>query len=106
MDLRELSTVADFFVLCTAASPRQLDAIREHAEEALTQHGAAVWHTEGSASAGAPAKGSSDGLRWVLMDFGAIVVHLMDPRTRAFYRLEDLWRDAPRLPLDAHTSSL
>lgn len=102
MDLRELSTVADFFVLCAAASPRQLDAIREHVEEALTQHGAVVWHTEGSASA----KGSSDELRWVLMDFGAIVVHLMDPRTRAFYRLEDLWRDAPRLPLDAHLSSL
>ena len=102
MDLRALSTVADCFVLCTATSPRQFDAIREHVEEVLAGQGAAVWHTEGSASATA----SSDELRWVLMDFGEIVVHLMDPRTRAFYRLEDLWRDAPRLPLDAHPSSL
>ena len=106
MDLRTLSTVADFFVLGTAASPPQLDAIREHVEGTLAGRGAVVWHTEGSASAGAPARGPSDELRWVLMDFGALVVHLMDPRTRAFYRLEDLWRDAPRLPLDATLSGL
>lgn len=99
MDLRSLSTVADFFVICTALSPRQFDAIQDHLEGTLTRHGARVWHTEGSVSAGDVAGASPHALQWVLMDCGEIVVHLMDHRARAFYRLEDLWADAPRLPL-------
>ena len=99
MDLRTLSTVTDFFILCTAGSERQLDALKDHIEGELAQQGCAVRHIEGAASTGGPPRASERGLRWILMDCGDIIVHLLDQPTRAFYRLEDLWADAPRLPL-------
>ena len=101
MDLRALSTVADFFVICTAGSSRQIDALKDHIEEALARQGCLVDHTEGST----PPRGSlgigTHDFQWVLMDCGEIVVHLLDQHARAFYRLEDLWADAPRVPLPA-----
>ncbi|MBI2104726.1 MAG: RsfS/YbeB/iojap family protein [Candidatus Omnitrophica bacterium] len=108
MDLRTLSTLTDFFILCTAGSERQLDALKDHIEGELAREGCAVRHVEGAASPGGPARAPRAGgppraserdLRWVLMDCGDIVVHLLDQPTRDFYRLEDLWADAPRLPL-------
>ena len=99
MDLRAISTVADFFVICTAASSPQIEALKEHIEAALASRGCAVWHTEG-----APPSGGGDPLardfRWVLMDCGEVVVHLLDQPARAFYRLEDLWADAPRIAVE------
>ena len=100
MDLRSLSTVADFFVICTAGSGRQITALKEHIEEALDRHGGAVWHTEGSASSPEAVHGLNHQPQWVLMDCGEIVVHLLDEQARAFYRLEQLWADAPRIPVD------
>ena len=100
MDLRALSTVTDFFVICTARSAPQLTAIRDHIEATLSRQGGSVWHTEGSPIP--PGSASSfDEVQWVLMDCGEVVVHLLDPRARAFYRLEDLWADAPRIPLES-----
>ena len=99
MDLRSLSGVTDFFVVCTAGSGRQISALKDHIEAALLQQGCPVWHTEGS-TAPPPRGGSEDPeFRWVLMDCGEVVVHLFDQRARTFYRLEELWADAPRLPL-------
>lgn len=97
IDLRSLSTVTEFFVICTAGSGRQIEALARHLEDVLTQHGLALWHTEGTT---APASGGGEPpLQWVLQDYGDVVVHLFDERARAFYRLEDLWADAPRVPL-------
>jgi ribosome-associated protein len=95
LDLRALSTIADFFVICTADSSRQIDGIREYVDAQLSRQGSPVWHTEGVA-----AESPDADLRWVLMDCGDIIVHLQDQRARAFYRLEDLWADAPRVPLE------
>ena len=100
MDLRSLSSVTDFFVICTAGSPRQLDAIKDHIEAKLAEAGSAVWHIEGSPAAAAPAWRGNFEPQWVLMDCGEVVVHLLDQRTRSFYRLEDLWADAPRVPVE------
>ncbi|MBI3330762.1 MAG: ribosome silencing factor [Candidatus Omnitrophica bacterium] len=99
LDLRTLSTVTDFFILCTAGSARQLEALKDHIEGELARQGCAVRHIEGAASAGGLPSTAEPDLRWVLMDCGDIVVHLLDQPTRAFYRLEDLWADARRLPL-------
>lgn len=97
IDLRSLSTVTDFFVICTAESGRQIDALRRHVEAALAQQGLTLWHAEGTVS---PRAGREEPpLQWVLLDCGDVVVHLFDERARAFYRLEDLWADAPRVPL-------
>jgi ribosome-associated protein len=102
MDLRRLSSVADFFVIATAASHRQLQAITEQVEEALNQRGERVWHIEGMPSPLASRSPQrDDGLSWVLMDCADVVVHLFNPPARMFYQLERLWGDAPRLPLGA-----
>ena len=97
MDLRGRSSVTDFFVVCTAASSRQIAALQEHLSRALAQRGCRVWHTEGAASSAGVRRGRVHELEWVLMDCGDIVVHLLDQPARAFYRLEELWADAPRL---------
>ena len=99
MDLRSLSSISDFFVVCTAGSARQLEALKEHIEAVLTERGCPVRHTEGASSPAAPGRSANHDLQWVLMDCGDIVVHLMDQPTRSFYRLEDLWADAPHTPM-------
>jgi ribosome-associated protein len=99
MDLRGLSSVTDFFIVCTAGSARQIAALAEHIETVLTQQGGSVWHTEGITSASTPSRAFGEAPQWVLMDCGEVVVHLMDQSARDFYRLEDLWADAPRLSL-------
>ncbi len=97
LDLRTISTVTDFFIICTGTSMRQIGALKDHIEEALAQHGCAVGHTEGDGAGRTPSTTSPEASRWVLMDCGDIVVHMMDEQGRDFYRLEDLWADAPRL---------
>ena len=105
MDLRALSSVTDFFVVCTADSMRQIAALKDHIEAALSSRGRAVWHTEGTATPAGSSRGLTDDLHWVLMDCGDLVVHLLNQHARAFYRLEDLWADAPRITVDERPSS-
>jgi ribosome-associated protein len=106
LDLRRLSSVADFFVLATVASQRQMRAIIESVETDLKRLGQRVRHVEGRAALRpgkvgaahdrASSPDSSDGLSWVVMDCGVFVVHLLSPPARQFYQLERLWGDAPR----------
>ena len=101
LDLRALSTVTDFFVICTVDSTPQLAAIRDDLDATLAQHGATVWHTEGASSSGRSVQDAIGQLRWLLLDCGDVVVHVLDQRSRAFYRLEELWADAPRVAVSA-----
>lgn len=98
MDLRGLSTVADFFVVCTAGSSPQISALRDHIDATLAQYQCPVHHTEGVLSSGAAGPVTRE-FQWMLMDCGDLVVHLLNQPARDFYRLEDLWADAPRVPL-------
>ena len=102
LDLRPVSTIADFFLVCTADNVRQLDALKDHIEAALLKLGRRVQHTEGS-SASTPGAAAPES-RWVLIDCGDVVVHLFDRSAREFYRLEELWADAPRIPIDSAVS--
>ena len=102
LDLRTLSTVTDFFVVCTAGSARQISALTDHIEAVLDEQGCPVWHAEGTPTARQAITRFPDEPQWVLIDFGDLVVHLLDQRARDFYRLEDLWADAPRVPLSSH----
>ncbi len=106
MDLRALSDVTDFFVICTAGSTPQLTALKEHIETVLSRQGCAVWHTEGFPSDVAGPGGFTPAPQWLLMDCGDVVVHLLNPQARAFYRLEELWADAPRLSIPPEPASL
>jgi ribosome-associated protein len=81
--------VFDYFVIATGASRRQLHAISEEIDHRLEQGlGDRRMGIEGYAES-----------RWILLDYGSVVVHLFDEETRKFYALEDLWTDATRVPL-------
>ena len=95
LDLRSLSVITDFFVICTAGSARQVNALKDHIEGALHQRGSSVWHVEGMA--GSQPSGPGQDCCWLLLDCGDVVVHVMDRRGRVFYDLERLWADAPRV---------
>jgi len=83
LDIRKISTFADYFVLCTAESTRQINAIAEEIEHVLKQEGERPVHREGTANSG-----------WVLLDYGDVVIHTFAPEERKFYNLEEFWSAA------------
>ena len=87
LDLREISTFTDFFVICSAASEPQLKAIAGEIEVQLKQNR----DTRPFAVDGFPAS------QWIVLDYMQVIVHIFHAEKRAFYALEDLWGDAPRL---------
>ena len=98
LDVRQLSSVTDYFVIGTAESRRQMAAIVEHIEEEFEQAGHSVWHVEGleESPSGRRSPAREDDAAWVLMDCGDVVIHLFSPSARQLYQLERLWADAPR----------
>lgn len=84
LDMRAVSDLFDFFVIASGTSRRQLMAMAEEIDRVLTEKTHAV-------RLGIEGEGDS---RWILLDYGDIVVHLFDPETRAYYALEELWSDA------------
>ena len=84
LDIREISILADYFVIASATSQRQSQAILEDIREKTRESfGRKPLHIEGEADAG-----------WILIDYGEVVVHLFTPEVRAYYDLEGLWRSA------------
>jgi ribosome-associated protein len=88
LDLRELTSMFDYFVLATGTSRRQIHAMSEEIDHALEDR-------MGDRRMGIEGYEES---RWVLLDYGDLVVHLFDAETRAYYALEDLWGHAKRVP--------
>jgi ribosome-associated protein len=87
LDMRELTSLFDYFVLATGASRRQLHAMSEEIDHALEDR-------MGDRRLGIEGYEES---RWILLDYGDIVVHLFESETRAYYSLEDLWGRAKRV---------
>ncbi|MES2996274.1 MAG: ribosome silencing factor [Verrucomicrobiota bacterium] len=88
LDMRGISNLTDFMVVCSGASNPQLRAIlREVAERVDEEHGVKPVHAEGKADT-----------RWVVLDFIDVMVHVMDQEMRDFYALEELWKDAKEVP--------
>ncbi|MCI0181914.1 MAG: ribosome silencing factor [Acidibacillus sp.] len=88
LDIRELSIIADYFVICSANSRTQAQAIADSIEEHMELRGVKMRGTEGH----------RDG-KWVLLDFGDVIVHVFQEEERRFFDLERLWGDAPRLSM-------
>jgi len=82
----ELTTLADYFVICSGGSERQLAAIADGISEGLKAEGVRPIGREGGA-----------GAHWLLLDYGAVIVHIFAPPERDFYQLERLWAEAPTL---------
>ena len=88
-EVRDLISVTDYFVIATAANRRQVEAIVDEIEERERKEAhVKPIHREGT----------DDGM-WALLDYGSFVVHVFQPETRDYYRLEALWNDAPVIDL-------
>ncbi len=83
LDLREVCSFADYFVICNGESERQIRAICDEINQTLSKEGISEFHYEGSADSG-----------WVLLDLGDIIVHIFNPQQREFYGLEKVWSKA------------
>lgn len=89
MDLRNVTTTADYFVVCTADSDTHVKAIADSIVDATMAKGVRVWHSEGYQA-----------LLWVVLDYVDVVVHIFLKEARTFYNLERLWSDARVTEID------
>ena len=86
LDLREIASFTDFFVIATGTNKRQVQAISDEVVEQLKRSGTRAARVEGYQTA-----------EWILVDYGDFVVHVFDEKARRFYDLERLWREARRI---------
>jgi ribosome-associated protein len=92
LDMHEASSITDYFLICSGGSSRQVQAIADAIEEQMRRLGVASLGFEGYREA-----------RWILMDYGDVIVHVFAQDTRDFYDLERLWANAPKIDLAAET---
>jgi ribosome-associated protein len=83
LDTKQVCSFADYFVICSGDSPRQIEAIRQEIRDKLKRDDIIPFHIEGAADSG-----------WILLDLGDVVVHIFSPSQRDYYRLDDLWHEA------------
>jgi len=83
LDTREVCSFADYFVICTGETERQMRAIQEELEQVLKKEGIRPHHREGALDSG-----------WFLLDFGDVIVHIFAPFEREYYQLDELWSEA------------
>ena len=86
LDLRGLAPFADYFVIMSGGSSRQIEALEEDITQALKDAGVSRFHREGTPAAG-----------WILLDFSDVIVHIFGPEEREFYELERLWGQAAQV---------
>jgi ribosome-associated protein len=86
LDLRDIASFTDFFVIASGTNKRQVQAISDEVVEQLKRHGTRAARVEGYQTA-----------EWILVDYGDFVVHVFDDKARRFYDLERLWRESKRI---------
>jgi ribosome-associated protein len=89
LDLRNITTLTDSFVICSVTNNRQARAISQEIDEKMAKHGLRLDHIEGYPNS-----------NWILMDYTDLVIHIFTKEIREYYDLEHLWGDAPRVELD------
>jgi ribosome-associated protein len=95
LDMRELTSIFDFFVIVSGTSRRQLHAMSEEIDRVLAEKGDMRLGIEGYGES-----------RWILLDYGDVVVHLFEPETRDYYALEQLWGHAKRVPFESRETKV
>ena len=86
LDIHMLTGFADYFVIMSAASRRQLDALKEDIAKAMKDSGVSLHHVEGTSESG-----------WILLDYNDVIVHLFGSEERAYYQLDQLWAGAAQV---------
>ena len=86
LDTSAISDFADYFVICSAETSRQISAVREEVEHVLKREGILPHHHEGTVDSG-----------WLLLDYGNVIVHIFASPEREFYQLDKLWSEANTL---------
>jgi len=86
LDVRELTSVSDIFIICSGRSNRQVSAIADYVQVNLKKHAIKPLSVEGKKEG-----------HWVLLDYGHVIIHVFYEPVRAFYDLEGLWNDAKRI---------
>ena len=89
LDISELTTLTDYFVICEGGSSTQVKAIVDEVEEKLSEQGVTVHGIEGFSSAD-----------WILMDYTDVVLHVFTEQSREFFNIENLWSDAKQIDVD------
>ena len=89
LELKDLTVIADYFVICSGTSSTQVKAIADNVEHKLREEGLRPIGVEGR-----------DNAQWVLIDYGDVVVHVFEEEARAYYELEKFWLDAPKISLN------
>lgn len=89
MDMSLNSPLCDYFVIATASNERLMQSLKDYVEEECDKKGYFVKSIEGRKNS-----------KWILMDYGDIVVHLFDPEERKNYNIEKLWADQPRIRIE------
>ena len=86
IDIREISPIADYFIIANGTNQNQIQAMRDAADEALYKAGLTVKQVEGNQNS-----------TWILMDYGDIIIHIFSKEDRLFYDLERVWRDGKEI---------
>lgn len=94
LDLREIASFTDYFVIVSGANERQVQAISDEVYESLKKSGHAAARVEGYKTA-----------EWILLDYGDFVLHVFEQKARKFYDLERLWRESKRIDVPAEFKS-
>lgn len=91
IDMQQASPIFDTFILCTGTNDRLMQALRDSVEEQMDKAGYEVKHIEGLRDS-----------KWILMDYGDVVVHIFEEEERGAYNLEKLWGDLPRIQVEQY----
>lgn len=94
LDMHAISSITDYFLICSGGSNRQVQAIADAIDNQLSKQGVSSLGVEGYKEA-----------RWILMDYGDVIVHVFTQDTREFYDLEGLWSDAPKIQVTPEMES-
>jgi ribosome-associated protein len=89
LDVRAVSSIADYFLVCSGRSTTHMETIADAIHLDLKADGVRPLHSEGVASSG-----------WMLLDYGDVLMHVFLEQTRVYYALERLWGDAPAVPVE------
>lgn len=95
LDLRDISSFTDYFLICSGSNPRQNHAISDEVGKQLAEIDEKPYVTEGYQAAG-----------WILMDYGNFIVHIFSDESRAYYDLERLWGMAKEMHVPAETTAI